>query len=437
MWMSTATELPIKARSWALPTPSAHNWPTLYSAGQSLWRVPMDHFSTYDCNYGTGTAPGAKKSNEPAPTSDKKPDDPCKKPGSSIIECQSQVLGEEVAITGTALSLNYRSDRVPGRSASKTIQIPLSGATIPQGLKHIDLEIQIAGQTYKENFPASPEQAYSFTWDGKDAYGRTLQGAQNASIRVGYVYDGYYNLPPYLEKSFGLQSGVTMPELIPTRSDAILWQGSIIRIGTWDTRVQGLGGWSLSLHHMYDVGTRVLYMGDGSRRSATTINNVITTIAGNGIYGYGGDGGPAKEASLSIPIGIALAPDGSLYIADTNNHRIRRVGPDGLITTITGNGIYGYGGDGGPATEASLYSPNGIALAPDGSLYIADTGNHRIRQGKVPIGLITTVAGNGNTVYGGDGGPATEASLFFHLASPWPRTAACTSLTEITIESAG
>ena len=103
MWMSTATELPIKARSWALPTPSAHNWPTLYSAGQSLWRVPMDHFSTYDCNYGTGTAPGAKKSNEPAPTS-AKPDDPCKKPGSSIIECQSQVLGEEVAITGTALS---------------------------------------------------------------------------------------------------------------------------------------------------------------------------------------------------------------------------------------------------------------------------------------------------------------------------------------------
>ncbi len=134
-------------------------------------------------------------------------------------------------------------------------------------------------------------------------------------------------------------------------------------------------------------------------------------MAGDGNTGYGGDGGPATEAILYLPNGIALAPDGSLYIA-TYNNRIRRVGPDGLITTIAGNGIYGYGGDGGPATEASIGTRSGIALAPDGSLYIADTDNNRIRR-VGPDGLITTIAGNGIYGYGGDGGPTTEASIGF------------------------
>src|SRR5207247_881331 len=136
----------------------------------------------------------------------------------------------------------------------------------------------------------------------------------------------------------------------------------------------------------------------------------ISTVAGNGVSDFAGDGGPATQASLNGSFGVAVAPDGSFYIADTINDRIRRVGPDGIISTVAGNGTSGFSGDGGPAQGAALRRPQGVAVAPDGSLYIADTGNARIRR-VGPDGIIRTVAGNGTVQFGGDGGPATQAGL--------------------------
>src|SRR5206468_11217861 len=92
------------------------------------------------------------------------------------------------------------------------------------------------------------------------------------------------------------------------------------------------------------------------------------------------DGGPATQAALSPPTGVAVAPDGSLYIADQSNHRVRRVGPDGIITTVAGNGTGGFSGDGGPATQAALVFPPFVAVAPDGSRYIAGTAKARDRR---------------------------------------------------------
>ncbi len=135
-----------------------------------------------------------------------------------------------------------------------------------------------------------------------------------------------------------------------------------------------------------------------------------TTVAGNGIGGYGGDGGPATQASLWEPSAVALGLDGSLTIADTRNNRIRRVLPDGTIVRIAGKGGAGYAGDGGPATQAGIYNPYGVALGPDGSVYIADSGNNRIRLIS-PQGTISTIAGTGEFGDGGDGGPAIEALL--------------------------
>lgn len=150
---------------------------------------------------------------------------------------------------------------------------------------------------------------------------------------------------------------------------------------------------------------------------------IITTVVGNGERGYSGDGGPATQAALNYPSGMALGPDGSLYIADTYNQRIRRVDPAGVITTVVGKGWPpGHSGDDGPAAEASLYYPTGVALGSDGSLYIADRGSHRIRKvrpvdGRVdPAGVITTIAGNGKSAYAGDGGPAAEAVLSWPFA---------------------
>ena len=160
-----------------------------------------------------------------------------------------------------------------------------------------------------------------------------------------------------------------------------------------------------------------LYIADTNNhriRKVGTDGN-ITTFAGNGDAADFGDGGPATRASLNSPEGLAIDKAGNIYVADTASHRVRKISPDGTITTVAGNGSGGFQGDGGPATEASLYYPKGLAVdASSGNLYIADWLNSRIRV-VTPDGNIYTVAGNGSYDYYGDGGPATSAALRF----PW------------------
>ena len=134
----------------------------------------------------------------------------------------------------------------------------------------------------------------------------------------------------------------------------------------------------------------------------------------SGMFGSSGDGGPAASALLAGGTGHAFRPAidsaGNLYISDTNNHKIRKVNAAGIISTVAGNGSPGFSGDNGPAASASLYYPYGIAVDSANNLYIADSSNFRIRKVS-PSGTITTVAGNGNVVFAGDGGPATSAAL--------------------------
>ncbi len=138
---------------------------------------------------------------------------------------------------------------------------------------------------------------------------------------------------------------------------------------------------------------------------------IISTVAGSGVGGFSGDGGAATAAMLNSPNGVAVDASGNLFISDSGNNRIRKVAPDGTITTFAGNGTAAYGGDGGPAVSASLNNPQGLALDSAGALYITDTGNGRVR--KIPRGgAITTVAGNGAmNSFSGDGGPAISAGL--------------------------
>jgi sugar lactone lactonase YvrE len=167
-----------------------------------------------------------------------------------------------------------------------------------------------------------------------------------------------------------------------------------------------------------------LYIGDSFNdriRMVSAATGVITTVAGNGNRGYGGDGSAATSAELNIPAGLAVDPAGNLYIADSSNNRIRMVSAaTGVITTVAGNGNRGYSGDGSAATSAELAAPYGIALDAAGNLYIADTDNCRIRKVSAETGTITTVAGIegalyvcGVPSYGGDGGVATSAELRF------------------------
>jgi len=138
----------------------------------------------------------------------------------------------------------------------------------------------------------------------------------------------------------------------------------------------------------------------------------FSVVAGNGTQGFGGDGGPVTSAILASPSGVALDTQGNLFIADESNQRIRRVDAvTGIITTVAGSGQLGFSGDGGPATSAKMYNPISVAVDEQGNLFIADNLNYRIRRVDAATGTITTVAGNGQDTYSGDGGPATAAGL--------------------------
>jgi len=136
----------------------------------------------------------------------------------------------------------------------------------------------------------------------------------------------------------------------------------------------------------------------------------ITTFAGNGQAGFSGDGGKAVDASLNLPSGLAVDSKGNVYIADRSNDRIRRVDKKGVISTYAGTGIDGYHGDAGPALKAQLSKPFGVATDKKDNLYIADRGNNRIRK-VTAKGIITTLAGDGGFFFMGDNGPAYRASI--------------------------
>jgi len=148
------------------------------------------------------------------------------------------------------------------------------------------------------------------------------------------------------------------------------------------------------------------YTNDWIRRIAP--NGIITTIAGSERGGFAGDGGPATAARISRPNDLVLDSNGNLYFTDTFNYRIRRVTPAGIISTVAGTGASAHSGDGGPALLAGM-SPVWLALGPDGSLYFGDDENKRVR--KISNNVVTTVAGNGTAASGGDGGPAASASF--------------------------
>ena len=152
-----------------------------------------------------------------------------------------------------------------------------------------------------------------------------------------------------------------------------------------------------------------LYIAEyGGSRIRKVSKGVITTVAGNGTPGFSGDSGLATSAQLNGPLAVALDSAGDLFIADDQNFRVRKVS-NGVITTVAGNGTPGFSGDNGPATSAQLNGAVDIAVDSTGNLYIADSGNSRIR--KVSNGVISTVAGNGTNGFSGDNGPATSAQL--------------------------
>ncbi|MEK9523419.1 RICIN domain-containing protein [Streptomyces sp. NPDC087908] len=189
--------------------------------------------------------------------------------------------------------------------------------------------------------------------------------------------------------------------------------------GTGTAGFRGDGGpaEAAQLHAPREVavdGAGALYIADSNnhRIRKVTADGKISTVAGTGAAGFRGDGGPATAGQLNLPLGVAVDSTGNLYIADYYNHRVRKVAADGTISTVAGNGTAGAKGDGGPAVAAQLNGLHGVAVDGAGELYIADNKNHRVRK-VTADGKISTVAGTGVAGFGGDDGPAVSAKLHF------------------------
>nr|WP_010132121.1 RHS repeat-associated core domain-containing protein [Microbulbifer agarilyticus] len=446
----------------------------LYSVGKSLWRVPTMHFTPWDHNWPYGPPMDAERPELPEPEVDEpEPEPECQ--SGSIIECQGQVLRERIPVVGTSFTLNYRSDRVSGRKAYTDIQ--LTEDTISPSLQQIILEVSVAGRKFEYTFPPQNNKSHRFIWDGVDAYGRKIVGQQSVNVRIGYEYDAVYYEPEDFERAFSTagKSPITRSggNAISARRTVTYWQQSTKMLQAASADNAGIGSWSLSNHHHYEISGQRIQRGNGSVVDISSLGGVIDTVAGGGevggtsilgdgglavdaslrylgrvavapdgsfyftddhlirkvdvdgyistiagtlasnvsVRGFSGDGAIATAATMDHPYGLDFCDDGSIYVADTGNDRVRRIDRRGVITTIAGSEVIDtFAGDGGPATDASLNAPYDVICGPHGSIYIADSRNHRIRRVDVN-GIISTVAGSGARGFSGDGGPATDASL--------------------------
>jgi RHS repeat-associated protein len=460
---SGAPESPVELAALGIDAAERTELATLYSQGDEFWRVQTTHFSELDHNYGDGPPPGA----DPPPNSSPPPPaDPSFTCG-SIVSCEDQTLRERLPVNGTPFSLYYASDRVPGRSAEDETDVRVTGATIPSGLKGIVVQASVAGHYFERRWadPAygeppdqtyTPDLHYKIPWDGTDVYGRPVQGKVPILIRTSYVYvpTRYRNETESTKNfsTFGVPGGsfpaflgcitVIVNGYIDNGASSPYCGAAIVRneqrgVGAWDARgIDGLGGWSLDVHHAYDPNEHTVHRGDGLEEPSDLQPAVSTLTAGTpgNVDFPAANGGPALNANIDQVTDVATGPDGSVYIlsfptggpasgglrrvdrdgtiteladsaeiglyifggsitvdengrvyvagqdpSDTSRGKVVRVDPDGTVTPVAGSNWSGTPapndlGDDGPATAAKLMSISDVAMGTDGSLYIADDG---------------------------------------------------------------
>ena len=220
---------------WGITNDELKQLKKLYAPGVSLWRVAVRHFTPWDYNWPYGCESLCPPPKEPPPPPSYCPE--CQG-GGSIVGLFNQTLGESVHVIGTPFELAYESDRVPGFKEAYTIRIPLTGGGISPNLERVDLRVSVAGREFDQSFPASANLKYVFTWDGKDAFGRVLEGAQLAHVQIGYAYKAVYLEPLKFARSFAQYGGAAVTG-DRARKQISVWQAydrTIGVLGTGTTR---------------------------------------------------------------------------------------------------------------------------------------------------------------------------------------------------------
>jgi RHS repeat-associated protein len=437
-----------------------------YAPGDTFWRVQMNHFTPFDCNWPFGPPADAIASNAEGTsvvdqqnsslfgtTAGQSLDD--RQCLASFVEQRSRVFHEDIPILGTDMTLHYTSSRVTGYKPA-VISVPVSGETVPESLIKIIVQAFVAGKKYEIELPPEPNQIAEIEWDGFDYLGRPVKDSVVAHVRIGFVYYGVYFSPNTQGSAFG-QAGINSLT-VPTRQEVTIWSDRKIPI------IIGKGslaeGWTLSAHHqMSPLSQNLLLKGDGtiSRNNAS----VIETYAGDGSGSkyFEGMGGAATSAKIPNPSSLAMDLEGNLYIFSSHlpgwqNWRsyILKVDTKGIVTTFSGAaGFWGYNGYIAADTQGNIYysayynwsggfsggcvkkvAPNGEITTVVGACGYNDDsfsgihfgGMHIDNQGNIyaavsthkvlkmdPAGVLTVVAGTGTSGSEGDGGPAIQAQL--------------------------
>ena len=395
-----------------------------YPPSTQLWHGNVAHFSAYQAQIPLNAPAGSV-----APTGyglrTGVPDVPSRQ-GPILIE--PQAINQAIPITGTPYSLQYQSMRSMTYGSGYKLELPVTSDTVPPGLKRITTRLSVGGMTFDGTLDPKPNQTFPVVWDGKDASGRVLQGAQLAELFIGYVYEGV------------LPNGTK-----PTKPlEVTLGQTFQIKAGLFDAKAYDLGGFGIDVLHAYDPALHTVYFGYGDQRSAdsialvTQLSNLdsgfnvgtpdsvfvmpdgsilvtddeqqsmtalgrvlkITADGKPSVVAGPGASGSAAAVALAQPQGIVAMDDGSIIVADYMKNAIRRIDVSGNMTTL----VSGVASD-NPTVNYTMTSADGLALGPRQELYLVDID----RVMKFEGGTLTTFAGGGTET--GDGGLATNAAL--------------------------
>ncbi|MFN8586650.1 MAG: RHS repeat-associated core domain-containing protein [Candidatus Eisenbacteria bacterium] len=381
-----------------------------YAIGDSLWRVRLMHFSPHDYNFNRAAVAAAQAM---SPGSIASLGTLITDPGMTcacVIENENRVLGEEIPIVGTPYSLHYRSSRQPGDVSMRWLHIPLTGSASDAALVRVHVTVDVAGRRYSHSFSrAEAGTPWEFKeWDGTDVYGRRVVGSVTATVRRGYEFKERWAIQTGGSggNSFGSgarSSSTAWPASGNRDVGRILWTTQQVAIGVPSMAAAGLGGWTISPHHIYDrSGMGMKYRGDGTMQRGAAQFPVITAWAGNGLPSGTGAlppvGHVASEGRIS-PADMVATADGAICFTDAGTHTVGRVSENRIYTPLagTGNNSATPAGAGEVATDVALSAPDGLALAADGTLYFADAAHKRIY--KIVNGRLWRVAGSSSGIY--------------------------------------